>query len=69
LSEIQASRSEDEWTGNGNTESDGKLLLNLEHEGEQMHIVTSLTGQPATNAIPATPPAEPPAAAFGKLKF
>jgi hypothetical protein len=69
LSEIRASRSGDEWSGSGNTENDGKLLINLEHEGEQMRIVSSLTGQPAPNGLPATPVAEPPASAFGKLKF
>jgi hypothetical protein len=65
LSDIQASRSGDEWLGTGNTESDGRLLINLEHEGEQIRIVSSLIGQPAA-AIPTT---EPPVSTLGKLKF
>ncbi len=69
LSEIQATRSGDEWSGNGNAKSDGRLLITLEHEGEQMHLESSLAGQSATNPAPAIPPGEPPAPPLSKLKF
>jgi hypothetical protein len=51
LSGIEASDSEDEWTGQAATQSDGKLILDLEHDGHQRRVVSTLTPQspsPAT---------------------
>ena len=47
LSEIQAVHNGDQWTGEGSTQSDGKLLVDLAHEGRQVHFVSSLTGETA----------------------
>jgi uncharacterized protein involved in outer membrane biogenesis len=43
LSGIQASDGEDEWIGQGATQNDGKLIVDLEHDGQVRHLVSSLT--------------------------
>ena len=39
---IQADETDEPWTGEGVTQSDGKLMLDLEHGDRQRHIVTAL---------------------------
>jgi hypothetical protein len=43
VSEIEASDGEDAWTGRGATQDDGKLIVDLEHDGQLRHVVSSLT--------------------------
>ncbi len=45
LSNIDALQGGDEWHGDGLTHSDGRLLVNLAHEGKQLHLVSSLNGE------------------------
>ncbi len=45
LSNIEAVQGGDDWHGDGLTQSDGKLLVNLAHEGKQLHLVSSLSGE------------------------
>jgi hypothetical protein len=52
LSNVQAVQNGDAWTGDGLTDSDGKLLINLEHGGRQLHLVSSLAGSATTPAVP-----------------
>ncbi len=56
FSDLQAVQDGDEWHGDGLTQSDGKLLVNLAHEGKQMHLVSSLSGeqppQPLSEFLP-----------------
>jgi hypothetical protein len=42
LSGIQASDGEDAWDGQAATQSDGKLIVNLEHDGQLRRVVSSL---------------------------
>jgi hypothetical protein len=44
LSNVEAVQNGDEWTGDGLSSSDGKLLINLAHGDQQMHVVSSLEG-------------------------
>jgi hypothetical protein len=55
LSNVQAVQNGDEWTGNGLSESDGKLFINLEHEGRQLHFVSTLTGSTTPTPLSAVP--------------
>jgi len=57
LSNVQAVQEGDEWTGEALTQSDGKLLVNLEHDGRQLHFVGSLNADK-----PAAPPSVLPQA-------
>ena len=53
LSKVQATQDADDWTGEAATRSDGKLVVDLAHEGRQLHVVSTL--------IPdSTPPAAAP---------
>jgi hypothetical protein len=69
LSEVQAMQDGEEWTGAGNTESSGRLILDLSHEGKQLHFVSSLSGEPQATPSTGTPQAASPASFFGKLEF
>ena len=52
LSELRAEQQQDEWSGNGFTESDGKLLVDLAHDERKMHIVSSLIGEAPPEETP-----------------
>jgi hypothetical protein len=54
LSNVQATQMDDNWTGEGSTRSDGKLVVDLAHEGRQLHVVSALT--PDGPSAVATPP-------------
>ncbi len=43
------------WSGEGSTQSDGKLLVDLAHEGRQVHFVSSLTGESVSAPLSALP--------------
>jgi hypothetical protein len=45
LSNIQAMQGEDKWNGEAASQSDGKLLFDLEHGGRQFHLVSSLVSE------------------------
>lgn len=45
LSKIEASDGEDDWNGEAQTQSDGKLIVNLEHDGQQRQVISTLTPQ------------------------
>ena len=47
LSNIQASDEEDSWAGTGASQSDGRLLLDLQNPERQRHIVSSLMQRPS----------------------
>jgi AsmA family len=49
LSNIQAMRDGDDWSGDGSTQSDGKLIINLLHAGRQVRFVSSLDGETLPN--------------------
>lgn len=53
VSGIEASDGEDAWTGQGSSRSDGKLIVDLEHEDELRRVVSSLTPEPAARAASA----------------
>jgi AsmA family len=46
LSKIEAEDGEDSWDGQAASQSDGKLIVDLEHDGRQRRVVSTLT--PAT---------------------
>ncbi len=48
LSGIQASDGEDAWNGEANSQSDGKLIFDLQHAGRQRRVVSTLL--PETSA-------------------
>lgn len=48
LSHIDASDGLNAWSGSAVSQSDGKLIIELEHAGRQRHVVSSLLPQPAT---------------------
>jgi hypothetical protein len=48
LSAIQASDGLDGWNGNASTQSDGKLIIDLEHAGRQRRVVSTLIPETAT---------------------
>jgi Protein of unknown function len=50
VSGIEASDGEDAWTGQGAAQSDGKLIVDLEHDGQLRHVVSSLTSETAPHA-------------------
>lgn len=43
LSDIEASDGEDAWGGQAASQSDGKLIVELEHDGQSRRVVSSLT--------------------------
>jgi hypothetical protein len=51
LSQIQASDRNDDWQGQAISQSDGRLILDLQHAGRQRHVVSTL--DPAITASPA----------------
>ncbi len=55
LSNVQAVEGSDQWNGDGATQSDGKLLVNLAHAGRQVHFVSSLTGELPSNPLSVLP--------------
>lgn len=50
LSKLDASDGEDAWNGQAETQSDGKLIVNLEHEGQQRRVISTLAAQSAPPA-------------------
>jgi hypothetical protein len=55
LSDLHATQAGEEWTGDGATQSDGKLLVNLVHNGRQMHFVRTLAGDEVPNPLSVLP--------------
>ncbi len=55
LSGIQAIQNGDLWSGEGATQSDGKLLVDLAHEGRQVHFVSSLDGETISAPLSSVP--------------
>jgi AsmA protein len=53
ISRLEASQREEAWTGNAATQSDGKLVIDLEHEGRQRRVISGLDSQnnPASSAL------------------
>ncbi len=51
LTDLQAMQEGDEWLGQGATQSDGTLLIDLAREGRQIHVVSSLTGEKSSGAL------------------
>ena len=49
---IDALKDQDQWTGDAFTQSDGKLLFDLEHAGRQMRIVSTLSGENISDSLP-----------------
>ena len=47
VSNLQAAQGDDEWTGEAASQSDGKLLIDLERPGQQRHVVSTLESPPA----------------------
>lgn len=41
LTNVQAENADGTWTGEGSSQSDGRLSIDLEHAGQQRHIVSS----------------------------
>jgi AsmA family len=55
LSNVQAAQEDNNWTGEGSTRSDGKLVVDLAHEGRQLHVVSTLTPEgPSAVVAPLT---------------
>jgi hypothetical protein len=55
LSNVQATQDDNDWTGEGATRSDGKLVVDLAHEGRQLHVVSTLTPDgPSAATLPPT---------------
>jgi len=55
LSEVNASDDDGVWTGEATSNGDGTLLFDIQDEGRQRHVVTSLvSGAPAEPAPPAS---------------
>lgn len=42
LSKLEASDGEDQWNGEANSQSDGKLIFDLEHAGQQRRVISTL---------------------------
>jgi hypothetical protein len=45
LSNVQASESDEAWSGNAATQSDGKIVIDLEHAGQQRQIISTLDSE------------------------
>ncbi len=50
LANVQASQGEEDWTGEAASESDGKLVFDLENSGRQKRVVSTLAPQNGDNA-------------------
>jgi hypothetical protein len=50
LANIQASAGDEDWTGEAISQSDGKLVFDLENSGRQRHVVSSLAQQDTDNS-------------------
>ena len=48
VTDVQAIENGDEWTGDALSDSDGKLLINLAHGNQKLHLVSSLAGEAVT---------------------
>jgi len=48
LSGIQASDGLEAWNGNASTQSDGRLIIDLEHAGRRRRVISTLTPESAT---------------------
>ncbi len=55
LSRIQASDGPDAWDGNAASQSDGKLIIDLEHAGHQRRVVSTLIPEPAATVSTLVP--------------
>ncbi len=55
LSNIQATQNGDDWSGEGLTQSDGKLLVTLDHAGREVHLESSLDGGSAPAPLSVVP--------------
>jgi AsmA family len=55
LSAIQASDGLDAWNGNASSQSDGKLIIDLEHAGRQRRVVSTITPETATTVSALSP--------------
>jgi hypothetical protein len=53
ISGLEASDGDDAWTGQGGTQNDGKLIVDLEHDGQLRHVVSSLTPEAAPRSASA----------------
>ena len=42
ISDLLATRDDGDWNGAAASESNGKLLIDLEHDGQQLHLISSL---------------------------
>jgi hypothetical protein len=51
---VQAVQEDNNWTGEGSTRSDGKLVVDLAHEGRQLHVVSTLAPEGPSAVV--TPP-------------
>lgn len=49
LANIQASDGDEDWTGEAISQSDGKLVFDLENSGKQRHVVSTLAQQGSEN--------------------
>jgi len=65
LSNIQASDGEDAWNGEAASRSDGKLVLDLEHDGRQRRVVSTLA--PETPPVSSTMQPVPASAAVSSM--
>jgi len=52
LSNLKASQDEEDWSGQAASNSDGKLIFDLDHDGRQLHVVSDLIPQAP---VPSTP--------------
>lgn len=50
LTAVQATDGDEEWTGAAVSNSDGKLMLDLQHDGHQRHVVSTLSSDASTSA-------------------
>lgn len=53
ISRLEASQGDEAWTGNAASQSDGKLVIDLEHEGRQRRVISGLEPQspPISSAL------------------
>ncbi|HEX4750927.1 MAG TPA: AsmA family protein [Bryobacteraceae bacterium] len=56
LSSIQASDGLEAWSGTAITQSDGKLIIDLEHAGHQRHVVSTLLPETTASVSSIAPP-------------
>ena len=52
LSKLEGSQNDDTWSGQGASNSDGQLVVDLTGSGRQLHLVTSLVPEPPTSPLP-----------------